>query len=128
MANPEHIALLRKGVAEWNAWREQNSSLQAPDLRDAEGAELELPGANLRGALLSGASLPGANLYSADLRGADIRRANLSGTDLRKADLRLVNLEEPFRSAFSSFGDFVAAYDNENETSGMGGLRRTVRA
>lgn len=31
MANPDHVAQLRKGVASWNAWREENHILR-PDL------------------------------------------------------------------------------------------------
>lgn len=36
MANPEHVAILKSGVEEWNRWREENPGIR-PDL---EGADL----------------------------------------------------------------------------------------
>ena len=56
MANDEHVAMLKKGVAAWNAWRDENPSI-LPDLSEAD---------------LSGAILRGANLREADLREADL--------------------------------------------------------
>ena len=46
MANEEQLALLKEGGPQWNHWREEN-------LR----AKVDLTGAALRGALLSGANL-----------------------------------------------------------------------
>jgi len=43
MANDEHVAMLKKGVAAWNAWRDENPSI-LPDLSEAD-----LSGAILRG-------------------------------------------------------------------------------
>jgi len=62
------------------------------------GAETELQGADLTGALLTGADfgraqLQGATLKGASLRGADLREANLQGADLDQADLRGANLD-----------------------------------
>src|SRR5258707_9051808 len=69
-ANKEgHVAFLKQGLADWNAWHED-------DLDDAD----------LRGADLSGADLRGANLEEVDLRGA-----NLEGADLGKVDLGEAN-------------------------------------
>ena len=34
MANDEHVAMLKKGVAAWNAWRGQNLDI-LPDLSEA---------------------------------------------------------------------------------------------
>jgi uncharacterized protein YjbI with pentapeptide repeats len=62
MADEEHFALLKKGVAAWNAWRKENPDIH-PDLRGAD---------------LIAASLSRANLF-----GADLIEANLSGADLR---------------------------------------------
>jgi uncharacterized protein YjbI with pentapeptide repeats len=111
MANDEHIALLRKGVAAWNAWRAENpdilpdltgadlnranltradlskANLQGADLREAELGEANLVGAHLDKANLLHAKLPGTNLSKAELR-----EANLSGTDLKRACLTEANL------------------------------------
>ena len=81
MANDEHLAILKKGVAAWNKWREQHPDVE-PDLR----------GANLNGANLLGAYLHGANLRQADLVQANLSRANLSGTNLNRANLSGANL------------------------------------
>jgi len=34
MANEEHVAILKKGVAAWNAWRDENPDI-GPDLQEA---------------------------------------------------------------------------------------------
>jgi hypothetical protein len=44
MANDEHVALLKKGVEAWNAWRDENAKLR-PDLSKADLKEAYLPGA-----------------------------------------------------------------------------------
>ena len=115
MANDEHVALLKQGVAAWNAWRDENyekNVLHHPDLRGADLRREDLIRADLRGADLSGASLDRASLdrailIGANLRGAsldrailigayfdraDLIRANLIGADLRGADLSRANL------------------------------------
>jgi len=91
MANDEHVALLKQGVAAWNAWRDENPDID-PDLSDTrihteDTWEANLSGANLSGANLSGANLWGANLSRADLSGALLRGADLNGADLTKANL-----------------------------------------
>jgi uncharacterized protein YjbI with pentapeptide repeats len=111
MANDEHVAMLKKGVEAWNAWRDENPDID-PDLFEAD-----LNGTNLRGANLSRANLRGANLRGANLSGrthmernlkagnlsrvglsetdlmdADLSGADLSGADLGGADLRFTNL------------------------------------
>ena len=78
MANEEHVAILKQGVASWYAWRADSF----PDLS----------GANLSGAYLSGANLLEARLSEANLRGAHLGVANLNGADLRKANLLWANL------------------------------------
>ena len=57
MANDGHVALLKQGVAAWNAWRDENPDTR-PDLREADLRE--------------------ANLIEADLRGANLIEANSS--------------------------------------------------
>jgi Pentapeptide repeats (8 copies) len=113
MANEEHLAILKKGVAAWNEWREQHPDVR-PDLREANlseanlrradlhlanlgGANLgeaDLPGADLDGAHLSEANLSGANLWGATLIRADLDGANLNGAHLDGANLRGVDLRE----------------------------------
>ena len=55
MADDDHFAQLMKGVAAWNAWRDENNVLH-PILHG-----VDLHGADLSEADLSGASLSGAN-------------------------------------------------------------------
>jgi hypothetical protein len=96
MANEDHLARLKQGVAAWNEWRAENE-IVLPDLLDAD-----LRGADLRGANLSRAELSRADLSRADLSGADLRvtalwHANLSDANLRGAllgstDLTVANL------------------------------------
>lgn len=106
MANSKHLARLKQGADEWNAWRRENRS-EIPDLKRAylRRARLarvnfskawlfetnlrraDLTRANLRAAQLGGADLSGANLARATLRGASLNGANLSRADLRGADL-----------------------------------------
>ena len=62
MANDEHVAWLKQGVAAWNTWRYQNPNIR-PDLSEA---------------ILDGADLRGANLIEADLSRANLYRAKLS--------------------------------------------------
>jgi Pentapeptide repeats (8 copies) len=52
MANDEHVALLKQGVAAWNAWRDENPGTR-PDLSEANLSGTNLRGANLREAGLS---------------------------------------------------------------------------
>jgi TIR domain/Pentapeptide repeats (8 copies) len=91
MANPEHLAILKRGVRAWNHWREKNFRLR-PDLR-----QVKLPGADLYKADLSWtslykANLTGARLVGADLSGAFLKSANLSQAYLTDANLMLANL------------------------------------
>jgi len=75
MTRDEHVALLGRGAAPWNAWRAEHD--EAPDLSSAA----------LRGLDLSGCDLSRADLRGADLRGAKCRDANLSGARMEGANL-----------------------------------------
>jgi hypothetical protein len=86
VANQEHVELLKKDVAEWNAWRQDNPTIH-PDLFHADLRRANLRSADLRRANLRSADLIGSYLYGANLRSADLRLANLSDADLRSADL-----------------------------------------
>jgi uncharacterized protein YjbI with pentapeptide repeats len=101
MANPEHLKILKQGVAAWYEWRQAHAGM-TPDLEraDLKGADLHwmnLTSVNLRSSDLSGtnlllANLDGANLLltdlsSADLRGANLHLATLDGASLKEANL-----------------------------------------
>ena len=89
MPDDEHVAMLGRGAAAWNAWRAEND--ETPDLSRAA----------LRGLDLSGFDLSQADLRQADLRGTNLSQANLSGAQLDganffKAVLDGANLAEAF--------------------------------
>jgi len=86
MANDEHVAILKKGVDAWNAWRRANLGTR-PDLSGADLKDATLRQADLRQANLSEASLLNAELVLADLSEAYLSQANLSGASLYYADL-----------------------------------------
>jgi hypothetical protein len=46
MANDEHVAMLKQGVASWNAWRDENRNVLHPNLHGADlsGADLKSGG------------------------------------------------------------------------------------
>ncbi len=113
IAGQEHLDILKRGVDEWNRWRQEHSGilpgLRGADLSDAHlgGADLSqadlsqaylswanLSGANLSGANLSEALLWEANLKSANLKSANLKSANLSSADLSEADLNSADLSE----------------------------------
>jgi hypothetical protein len=124
MADPEQLAILKKGLDAWNQWRKNNLGLHPnrikvdlngvylkgtnlsqadlscvdlieADLRVADLSQADLSWADLTSAKLSGANLSQANLYGANLRGeVDLRGANLTRADLMWADLRQADLSE----------------------------------
>jgi hypothetical protein len=56
MANPEHLATLKRGVEEWNAWREKNREIQ-PNLSTANLVETDFSRAQFSGTILSNLDL-----------------------------------------------------------------------
>ena len=91
MANPEHLEILKQGVEEWNAWREEHPYVD-PNLSEADLGGADLSWANLSEASLSAADLGKANLEEARLNGTDLFAAILSGANLQKAKLAAANL------------------------------------
>jgi len=96
MANPEHVALVRKGkeaIAEWrraNPWKRLD--LSGADLRRAWLAGADLRRTKLSGANLSSADLSGSFLRSVELFGANLIEARLSQADLSRAMLMEAHL------------------------------------
>jgi uncharacterized protein YjbI with pentapeptide repeats len=109
MANNEHVALLKQGVAAWNAWRRENPDIR-PDLREADLREV---------------NLGGANLIKADLRRTDLREADLSGAGLIRADLREVNLGGANLRGASLGGADLSGTNLSGANLGGAGLSRT---
>jgi uncharacterized protein YjbI with pentapeptide repeats len=108
----EHVALLGRGAAAWNAWRAENgevpdlsrAALRGVDLSGFDLSQADLRGADLRGTKcantdLSGARLEGANLFKAVLDGADLAGAFLFGAQFLNCAQLLVtrNWQSAFR-------------------------------
>jgi hypothetical protein len=85
MPKDEHIAVLGRGAAVWNAWRAEHG--EVPDLSRASLRGLDLTGFDLYRADLSGADLRGTMLCDADLSGARLEGANFFKAALDGADL-----------------------------------------
>jgi uncharacterized protein YjbI with pentapeptide repeats len=119
MANEEHLAMLKRGVEDWNEWRNKYPDI-IPDLSEEDltgqsliainfsGANLhkvilfqtKLVSANFNKADLSEAILDEAILVAANLSEANLTKAHFYKTCLRGADLTKANLKEAtFREA-----------------------------
>lgn len=103
MANPEHLAILKRGVQEWNAWRTEHKAvrpdLSAADLRQGDLTSADFRWADLREANLqltglSGACFQGASLFGANLGGSDLAHASLVAAHLRVAILERADLSQ----------------------------------
>jgi uncharacterized protein YjbI with pentapeptide repeats len=112
MPNDDHVAMLGRGTAVWNAWRAEHD--EGPDLSraglrglDLSGFDLSLTdfrGADLRGtkfcdADLSGAHLEGANFFKAVLDGANLAGAFLNAAQFLNCAQLIVtrNWQSAFR-------------------------------
>ena len=98
MANPEHLEILKQGVAHWNKWRSDHPDV-APglfmaDLRNANLMRADFSGAKLRLANFHSANLSGANFSGATLIRAHLDRANVAGANLTGAELQWANFSE----------------------------------
>jgi uncharacterized protein YjbI with pentapeptide repeats len=108
MANPEHLAVLKQGVALWNRWRQEHPQL-APQLDGADLRRATLEGADFRRASLTGVRLDEANLTGARIRKANLSEAGLGGAVLKYAD---------FTRAFLHGTSFVLANLSDADLSG----------
>ena len=91
MANSEHVDLLKQGVEQWNAWRQENPESR-PDLSEAYLRRINLRRVDLSGVNLDGADLIDTNLEQANFCGANLRGADLSMANLVMANLSMANL------------------------------------
>lgn len=91
MANPEHMRVLKRGVATWNKWRKAHREV-IPDLNGADLFRADLIGADLNFAHLQEVNLIGADLMRAYLFEADLSGARLAESDLYEANLTKANL------------------------------------
>src|SRR5579859_7334705 len=107
MADQQHLKRLKQPHV-WNRWRLENlgswvdlsgANLDRAHLSGANLGDADLRKAHLSGAILVEADLREAILHEADLNGANLERAylrgaDLSGADLSKAILRGVDLSK----------------------------------
>src|SRR5579864_8545580 len=84
MAVVQQLEMLKRGVLEWNQWRQSNPDATI-NLAGADLAGRDLSEANLHGADLSGANLTEASLHKADFRGARLNNTNLTEARLEQA-------------------------------------------
>jgi uncharacterized protein YjbI with pentapeptide repeats len=91
MSNDEHVTVLGRGAAVWNAWRAEHD--EVPDLSRAALRGLDLTGFDLSRADLRGADLRGTTLCDADLSGAHLEGGNFFKAVLDGADLALAYLD-----------------------------------
>ncbi len=86
MAHNEHLKILEQGVEVWNAWREENRTIE-PELNRIRLDRTDLAGANFQRAHLNSASLVGARLDDVRFDGAILTRAYLERASLCNARL-----------------------------------------
>ena len=91
MANPEHLAILTKGVEVWNRWRKAFPNTR-PDLEGANLSGADLSNANLSRTNLVGAKLNNINLFETILFESNLTNADLSRAKLARADFTEANL------------------------------------
>jgi hypothetical protein len=103
MANLDHVAILKRGTAQWNQWRAEHPDVK-PDFADSKlahiviefGADLsnaDFSFADISSARFPGANLSGACLDDATLKSTYLKKANLSNASLQRADLSNTSLE-----------------------------------
>ena len=127
MANPEHLAILKQGVEQWNKWRHERRG-DVPDLSSADlaGVDLskgpfrraKLDDTDLSGVVFRGAHLAGVSFCRAKLKRADLRQAFLTGSSFRLANLADADLG----SALLSSASFV---DANLRNAGLAGANLT---
>lgn len=131
MANPEHLKMIKRGVAVWNRWRLEHPEIR-PNLRyaDFENADLsyvdlsyvDLTFAKLTSTILISANLKGTNLKGVNLRDVDLSNADLSESNLAETELSYTTLKcTNFNYAHLSFSTF--AHTDLSEAIGLETVR-----
>ena len=95
MANDEHVAMLKKGVAAWNAWRRENRDIR-PNLSGANLSEADLQSAILLDTDLTGADLTGCRVYGVSAWGLKLdgtKQQNLIITHSKEPTVTVDNIE-----------------------------------
>lgn len=103
MANSWHVGWLREGVQKWNKRRKRVAfqpdlsgisffDLLPPDFRDAPKTSRYFEGIDLRGANLVGADLSGLNFFRSKFDRADLTEADLSLSNFEKVSFGGANL------------------------------------
>lgn len=92
MANPDHLAKLKRGVEAWNEWRSETPDIQV-DLSQEVLDKVNLGRANLSGVWFTGTSLSKSFLHGANLMGADLSDCDLSDADLSESRLIKARLD-----------------------------------
>ncbi|WP_455205938.1 pentapeptide repeat-containing protein [Kaarinaea lacus] len=106
-----------KGIKEWNTRREQGEAVVNLEKIDLSGAMLyrahlsglQMPNANLTGANIIDSGLVDTNLRGADLSNAYLCRTDLTGADLAKARLRNAQLSICLDDANLAAADLAGA-------------------
>jgi len=95
MANEKHLEILKKGVNEWNRWRDGDLEL-SPDLSGANLSELFAREVSMHGisGMRLGGGLDGINLGNTDLSRADLSYVGLMDAHLVGANFSDANLSE----------------------------------
>jgi uncharacterized protein YjbI with pentapeptide repeats len=105
MADEEQLAILSRGVAAWNEWRQENPE-----------ASIDFKGANLRNQKLENANLVEADLTEADLSFAHLKNTNFAFANLDRAVISFADLEGANLSAASVENAFLEDANLNNTT------------
>jgi uncharacterized protein YjbI with pentapeptide repeats len=108
MADAEHLAILRRGVHEWNAWRTQCED--RPFLHSANLSDFQLQGVNFSEADLRSARFDHANLSWGDFRGSNLNSAKLNGAHLSGANFS--------GTTIGDYANFTGAHLDRADLSG----------
>jgi len=105
--NQEHLDILKRGVEEWNKWREEHSEIQpqinGASLNGVNLSEINLSGSHITNSFFGGTKFIGANLHGVVMHGSTVNDADLSGADLSEGNFSGVNFTQAnlFRANFT---------------------------